>query len=755
MAKQSVAADRERRKHVKLRIRGDIVITPQKYEGRTFYVVKDPVSLRYYRFKEQEHYLIQMMDGKHTLDEAQKAFEKRFRPDRLTLEDLEQFGQQLLKAGLVQNETPAAGKLLYEQRSKRTRQKMMQNFTNILYVKIPIFDPEKLLTKMLPPLRWIFTTSFLLLSVVFMLSALMLFLTHFEAFRERMPSFQEFFSFKTVVYVWAALGVVKVIHEFGHGLSCKAFGGEVHEMGFLLLCLSPAMYCNVSDAWTLPSKWKRVLISFAGIYVELMIAAAATWIWWYTPSQPFVNYLSLCLMMVCSVSTVIFNGNPLMRFDGYYILADILEIPNLRERANKYLTRLFQEYALGIEQQPEPYMALSRKILFVTYAVVSYLYRWFITFVILYFMATFLKPYKLEVLSQFLALFALGSMFGWPLARMIQNYNKRGRLPDMKMLNVSITVTFFTILILIAFLVPMPVSRIRTTGIVQLNPKALEPIPVRVPGILEDLGPDIREGARVTKGQTIAVFENINLIREYQQAKTTAGIKRNVYKSYNSILNTQGSNIPPEEFPKIQQRQANILAELLKAKVEMESLERLQKRLNLRAPKDGIIIGLPKKEEFGRMWEREKSPPICKIGDPMALEVLLPITPDDYQLLVENLKIAEKAERELAVTIRVHGRGSNTWEGTVNVDELPNAVAKTIPLALSTKGGGPLAVKPTSKENEMIPQVQVYLIPITIKNPDSAIVPGTMAQVKIHCEYRSIAWWAWRTISKTFDLGLM
>ncbi|MGF1581163.1 MAG: site-2 protease family protein [Gemmataceae bacterium] len=755
MAKQSVAADRERRKHVKLRIRGDIVITPQKYEGRTFYVVKDPVSLRYYRFKEQEHYLIQMMDGKHTLDEAQKAFEKRFRPDRLTLEDLEQFGQQLLKAGLVQNETPAAGKLLYEQRSKRTRQKMMQNFTNILYVKIPIFDPEKLLTKMLPPLRWIFTTSFLLLSVVFMLSALMLFLTHFEAFRERMPSFQEFFSFKTVVYVWAALGVVKVIHEFGHGLSCKAFGGEVHEMGFLLLCLSPAMYCNVSDSWTLPSKWKRVLISFAGIYVELMIAAAATWIWWYTPSQPFVNYLSLCLMMVCSVSTVIFNGNPLMRFDGYYILADILEIPNLRERANKYLTRLFQEYALGIEQQPEPYMALSRKILFVTYAVVSYLYRWFITFVILYFMATFLKPYKLEVLSQFLALFALGSMFGWPLARMIQNYNKRGRLPDMKMLNVSITVTFFTILILIAFLVPMPVSRIRTTGIVQLNPKALEPIPVRVPGILEDLGPDIREGARVTKGQTIAVFENINLIREYQQAKTTAGIKRNVYKSYNSILNTQGSNIPPEEFPKIQQRQANILAELLKAKVEMESLERLQKRLNLRAPKDGIIIGLPKKEEFGRMWEREKSPPICKIGDPMALEVLLPITPDDYQLLVENLKIAEKAERELAVTIRVHGRGSNTWEGTVNVDELPNAVAKTIPLALSTKGGGPLAVKPTSKENEMIPQVQVYLIPITIKNPDSAIVPGTMAQVKIHCEYRSIAWWAWRTISKTFDLGLM
>ena len=104
--------------------------------------------------------------------------------------------------------------------------------------------------------------------------------------------YHEFFSFKTVVYLWVALGVVKVIHEFGHGLSCKAFGGEVHEMGFLFLCFSPAMYCNVSDAWTLPNKWHRIIISVAGIYVELMIAAIATFVWWNTPSQPFINNLS-------------------------------------------------------------------------------------------------------------------------------------------------------------------------------------------------------------------------------------------------------------------------------------------------------------------------------------------------------------------------------------------------------------------------------------------------------------------------------
>src|SRR5262245_54028101 len=148
------ASDLERRKQVKLRLRGDLGITPQKYEGRTYYVVKDPVSLRYYRFKEQEHFLIKLMDGGHTLDDAQKAFEKRFRPERLTLEDLEQFSQQLLNAGLVQNESPQAGKQLFDRRKKRRRMEILQAFTNILYIKVPIFDPDKILVRMLPWLRW-------------------------------------------------------------------------------------------------------------------------------------------------------------------------------------------------------------------------------------------------------------------------------------------------------------------------------------------------------------------------------------------------------------------------------------------------------------------------------------------------------------------------------------------------------------------------------------------------------------------------
>src|SRR5262245_32203993 len=203
MKKDTPASDLQRRKQLRLRLRADLNVKPQKYEGRTYYVVKDPVSMRYYRFKEHENFLLGLMDGKHTLDDAQKAFEKRFRPDRLTLEDLEQFGQQLLKAGLAQNESPNAGKQLWDGRKKRKRMELIQAFTNILYIKIPIFDPERLLEKMLPYLRWMFSIWFLLVSVTVMMAALLLVLTHFQTFRDRWPSFHEFFSFKTIFYMWA------------------------------------------------------------------------------------------------------------------------------------------------------------------------------------------------------------------------------------------------------------------------------------------------------------------------------------------------------------------------------------------------------------------------------------------------------------------------------------------------------------------------------------------------------------------------
>ncbi|HEY7424268.1 MAG TPA: hypothetical protein VH682_08585, partial [Gemmataceae bacterium] len=522
MAQTVPANDLERRKQVRVRLRRDLGIEAQKYEGRTFHVVKDPVSLRYYRLKDNEYFLLQFLDGKHTLEDAQKEYEVRYRPDRLKLEDVEAFAQQLINAGLAQNESPRAGKQLYEQRAKRRRNEWMQTLTNILYIKIPVFDPDWLLKRMLRWVGWIFSLWFFALSVGLMLSAAGLVATHFETFRKHLPEQHMFFRFQTVMYMWAALGVVKVIHEFGHGLSCKVFGGEVHEMGALFLCLSPALYCNVSDAWTLPNKWHRIIISSAGIYVELVIAAIATFVWWNFETDRFIYNLALSLMVVCSVSTVVFNANPLMRYDGYYVLADWLEIPNLRERSNRFLKNLVLEHCLGVEVTPEPYMALWRRLLFLTYAVGSYIYRWVVTFAILYFLYSFLRPYKLEVISQMLALGAAGSMAGWPLFRMGKALYRRGRLPDMKKWRVLASAAVVTALILFACFVPVPVSRIRVPAVVQAAPDRAATGKVFVHhepgGILVNL--HVRPGDRVTAGEVLAEFSDHDLETKLLEART-------------------------------------------------------------------------------------------------------------------------------------------------------------------------------------------------------------------------------------------
>ena len=505
----------ERRKQVKLRIRGDLSITEQRYEGRLCHVVKDPVSLKYYRFNQQEYYVFQRLTGGSTLEEIRKQFEQRFAPDRLTLEDLEGFARQLVTAGLVQHESPNAGRELFAKAQKQRRTKRLATFTNILYIKLPVFDPDRLLGKMIGPLWWVFTHTFLWLSVILMASAGLFVLFHYKTFYEKLPAYQEFFAFRTMLYMWIALGIVKVIHEFGHGLSCKAFGGESHEMGFLFMCFSPALYCNVTDSWTVADKWKRITISFAGIWVELIIASIATYVWWYSPAWPFINNVAMCLMVLCSVSTFVFNANPLMRFDGYYIMADWLEVPNLRERSNRFLSNTFQEHALGIEVQPEAYMAPSRKFLFMAYAIASFIYRWVVTVSILFFLAKWLKPYKLETLSMLLAMGALASMVFWPAFRMVKSIRQRGRLPDMKRNRVIVSSLILAVILGVFFFVPLPVSRVREVGMIQVSEGYRESVHVAETGILTEVL--VHDGEEVESGRELAKFRNPQFEFERQQ----------------------------------------------------------------------------------------------------------------------------------------------------------------------------------------------------------------------------------------------
>jgi putative peptide zinc metalloprotease protein len=739
----------ERRKQVRLRVRADLQTYEQKYEGKTYHVVKDPVCLRYYRFSKQEHFVFRMFDGRHTMEEVQEAFEEEFKPLRLEPNDLEGFARQLVTAGLVQNEQPGAARHLFERRAKQRRLRRLATVTNILYLKIPVFDPDRLLTRMYGYLSWVFTAWFLVASVGLMLAAVAHVALHYNTFQAKLPAYQEFFSLNSVLYMWISLGAVKIIHEFGHGLSCKAFKGECHEMGVLLMCLSPALYANVTDAWTLADKWKRIIISFAGIYVELVIAAVATFVWWYTPAYPTANNIALCIMVLCSVSTIMFNANPLMRFDGYYILADWIEVPNLREKANKFLNNLFLAKCLGMEVPPEPYMAPWRKWLFATYAIASWVYRWVVTFSILWFLADFLNP-KLKILSQMLAIMSLASLFVWPTYKVIKNIRQRGRLPDMKAVRVYITLGVFVALLVAFFFLPLPVSRVHETGLVAVNPDALEGVMLPEPARLVSLA-DVGPGQRVRGGQSLALFKSEALEVELERARATQAEQRataDALKAAAVKADGMGDTAAKQRF----------LAEHEKARAKAETanqdVERLLARQarvrEMKAPHDGVLVTVPKRDELGKLFDRgyTDTVPLFAVGDPGRLIVKVPITPPNFRVLRDDLA----ASGELGVSIYVKGRSDRTFSGTVR--RLPEQNAANVPLALTQRGGGSLAVKPSEDPNQLIPLAQVYLAEVELTDPDVAIDPGQIAVVNIHARWRSGAWWVARALSNAMDLGL-
>jgi putative peptide zinc metalloprotease protein len=742
----------ERRKQVKLRTRADLVITDQRYEGRLCRVVKDPVSLKYYRFNQQEYFVFERLNGKFTLEEIRKEFEKRFAPDRLTLEDLEGFARQLVTAGLVQHESPNAARQLFDKRRKQRRTKRLATFSNILYIKIPVFDPDRLLNWMIPYLRWVFTKTFLWLSVALMVSAALFVAFHYSTFYAKLPAYQEFFAFRTLLYMWIALGAVKIIHEFGHGLSCKAFGGESHEMGFLFMCFSPALYCNVTDSWTVADKWKRIIISFAGIWVELIIAAIATFVWWYTPHWPFINNVSMCLMVLCSVSTFVFNANPLMRFDGYYIMADWLEVPNLRERSNRYLSHLVQEHALGIEVPPEQYMAPNRKVLFVLYAITSFLYRWFITISILVFLATWLKPYKLESLSMLLALGALGSMIFWPSYKLIKSIRQRGRLPDMKRKRVIVSSIVVALIVAAFFALPLPVSRVRETALVQIKEGHRDYVQVHESGILTEVF--VRDGDEVRPGQDLARFRTPEFEFQRLQFEKEKQAAEQLVAAIQNHLSTASAD--PAARAKLEKTLTEARNSLRHSSERLRTQEQLIARSEvLKAPRGGTVLNTPRKDDLLRLWDKAEGQPFCMIGDKLKLRLLVPVDATNYREIRQNLDRV-RAERPddayLEVSILPTNRSDREFKGRIT--RVPDTDEKNVPVQLTHRGGGSLATKPGGDPNVNQPIVQTYLIVVDVDDPDDTLAPGTLATVKIHLKWKSLAWWSWRSIAAALDIGM-
>lgn len=733
---------------LKLRMRPDLEARRHRYHGRSYWVVKEPVGLNYFRFHEEEFAILNMLDGNTSLQQIRDNFQAQFAPQRITVQDLQQFIGMLHRSGLVISHASGQGRQLRRRGDDKKKRERLGKLANIFALRFRGIDPERILNGLLPWFGWLFTPAALLVFLMFGLSALLLVGVNFQEFRAKLPTFQQFFAAENWLKLGITMGIVKILHEFGHGLSCKKFGGECHEMGFMMLVFTPALYCNVSDSWMLPNKWQRVFIGAAGMYVELILASCAVYLWWFSNPGTF-NFLCLSVVFICSVSTVMFNGNPLLRFDGYYILMDILEIPNLRQKSTEVLKRWFQQTCLGLELQENPFLPQRKRFWFGAFTIAAVFYRWVVVIGIVLFLNAVLKPYGLQVLGRLFAITGFGGLIAQPLWGTYKFLKTPGRASKMKRPRVIATASVVIAVILLVCFVPLPYW---THCAVEIQPDDAHQVHANEPGRLIHFLK--RPADPVEQGDVIAELENVDL--EYQILQAEAEVELSAKQL--EFIEREARRNPDAGADLAAQRQS------MQGKQEvLEILLRRKAKLSVRAPATGILVEPPDKplpkeasaaEQLpswtGNPFAREnrdaffaESDLICLIGQKGKYQANVILDQSDIELIRDGDQ----------VDILLDCSRLQKISGKIVKDQqhISNAAMRESPSSLSAQRGGQLDTKIDPNTGREIPLNASYQARIDLNDVPFEVRAGYRGKAKIWLEWKSLGWRLKRVILKTFN----
>ena len=471
------------------RLRSHAQIHRQQFRGQTWYVLEDRVGERFHRFSWQAYQLIGLMNGEHTVAQVWELACERLGDAAPTQGEVIALLSQLHAADILVTERAPDTAELFERGQRRRRRRALGQLLNVFSWRIPLLDPERLLQRTAPLVRPFVGWAGALLGLAVVVPALVLFAAHWPELRH--AALDHAFSAQSVAAFWLLFVLLKALHEVGHAVTTKAYGGEVHDMGVLVMVLQPVPYVDASAAWAFPDKWRRIVVGGAGMMVELFLAAVALFVW-LSVEPGVVRTLALDTIIIAGVSTVLFNANPLLRFDGYYMLADWLESPNLRQRATRYVGYLCERYLFGAKVE-RPVTARGEPAWFVAYAVISFLYRVLVVFEILLFLGR--VHFALAVL---LASVAAVGWIGVPLAKGLAYLFASPRLRRVRGRAVAVTAVTMAALVLLVGFTPVP-HRSRAEGVIWMPNEAL--VRASMDGFVDAVL--ARPGERVTSGQPL------------------------------------------------------------------------------------------------------------------------------------------------------------------------------------------------------------------------------------------------------------
>ena len=357
---------------LKPQLRQHINMHRHDYRGLIWYILEDKASARSHRFNSTAYQVIGLLDGELTVNQIWDLVNDRLGDFAPTQEQMIQLLGKLHAADLLQSGLPSDTEELFQRGEQHKSNKLKQRFSNPIAIKIPLWDPENFLQRNLSKISWLFNRTAALIWLLIISSAAISAAINWQAI-------SAYFSVNTLspynlIIMGLLYPMIKLLHELGHAFSAKYEGGEVHEMGVTFLLFMPIPYVDVSTVNFLRSKQQRILVSAAGILVELFIASLGLFLW-LSVEPGLIKAIGFNMMIIGGISSLLFNGNPLLKYDGYYILADALAIPNLFQRSTQYLGYLCQKNLFGVKGLSSPASAPGEPVWFVIYSISSFVYR--------------------------------------------------------------------------------------------------------------------------------------------------------------------------------------------------------------------------------------------------------------------------------------------------------------------------------------------------------------------------------------------
>lgn len=679
------------------------------YRGQVWFVVQDQTGGKFHRLSPGAHALVAAMDGTRTVQALWEQANVSSEADACTQNEVVDLLVQLHAANLLQADTTADSAALFESYKKKRRATLKQWFMNPMSLKLPLVDPEPFLTRWAPQVAWCFTRNGALAWLVVVLPAMVLAIMHWGELTNNLSD--QVLSSSNLLLMAVVFPLVKLLHELGHGFATKVWGGTVHEMGVMFLVFAPAPYVDASSAAAFPSKFRRAIVAAAGMLVELFIAALALYVWLLV-EPGLTRAIAFNVMVVAGVSTLVVNGNPLLRYDGYYILTDLIEIPNLAQRGQKYLAYLWDRRVFGAHDLDAPPESPSERRWLIAYTPLAWCYRTFVTISITLFIAG-----EFFIFGVLVALWGAFSLICLPLWKAYKHVVSSPTLHRQRARATRIALILSAAVLLVAFALPMPL-RTRADGVVWLPDNAL--LHAGGAGFFKRWL--VEPGSRVVRGTALFEVEDELLSTELEVSRAKVAEADAKHRS--------------EQF-----------SDPVKAVLSARQLEQEQEvlaRLEERAAKlvgyaemDGTLVAANPRDMPGQYFKKGELVGYVLEANGLIARVVVP--QDDIDLLRSRIRSAELRLAEYLPQA----------ETVTLAREIPGAVEELPTAALGLSGGGTIPTQPGDSTG-LKTIGRVFLVDLGLPPQMQATAFGERVHVRFDHGYEPLAFQGLRRLRQLF-----